>query len=139
MSEAHKIFSETQRWLDYARRDLTAAQALIQSGNEFAPQICFLCQHAAEKGLKAALIFLQIDFPFRHDLELLTTLFPLDWGCSQLSNLSKLTEWAVESRYPSDLPDPSGEDAQLALQKAEEIMTIVLKDLTQHAFPDLGF
>ena len=136
MSEAHKIFAETQRWLDYAQRDLEAAQALIQSGNEFAPQICFLSQQAAEKGLKAALIFLQIDFPFRHDLELLTTLFPADWGCSQLSNVSKLTEWAVESRYPSDLPDPSGEDAQLALQKAEEIMTIALDDLTQHGFPE---
>jgi HEPN domain-containing protein len=84
--------------------------------------------------LKAVLIFLQIEFPFRHDLELFRTLFPEDWQCSQLTNLEQLTEWAVESRYPTDSPDPSDQDAQIALQQAETILAIVEQDLIQHGF-----
>jgi HEPN domain-containing protein len=78
MSEANKIVAETQRWLAYARQDLTAAQALAAQAQSFSQQICFLSQQAAEKSLKAVLIFLQIEFPFRHDLELFRTLFPED-------------------------------------------------------------
>jgi|694.fasta_scaffold06101_2 HEPN domain-containing protein len=134
MSAANKIVAETQRWLAYARQDLTAAQALAAQAQSFSQQICFLSQQAAEKSLKAVLIFLQIEFPFRHDLELFRTLFPEDWQCSQLTNLEQLTEWAVESRYPTDSPDPSDQDAQIALQQAETILAIVEQDLIQHGF-----
>ncbi len=76
MSKASKVAAETQRWLAYARQDLTAAQALAGHTQSFPQQICFLSQQAAEKSLKAVLIFRQIEFPFRHDLELLRTLLP---------------------------------------------------------------
>ncbi len=102
MSEANKILAETRRWLAYARQDLTADQALAGQAQSFSQQICFLSQQAAEKSLKAVLIFPQIEFPFRHDLELFRTLFPEDWQCSQLTNLEQLTEWAVEGRYPTE-------------------------------------
>ncbi len=125
MSKASKVTVETQRWLAYARQNLAAAQALAGQTESFARQICFLSQQAAEKSLKAVLIFLQIEFPFRHDLELLRTLVPEGWHCRQLTNLEQLTEWAVESRYPTDLPDPSHQDAQIALQQAEAILAVV--------------
>lgn len=102
---------------------------------KFAQQVCFLSQQAAEKGLKAALIFIQIEFPFRHDLEMLRTLFPSEWQGSQLPDLPRLTEWAVEGRYPSALAEPSGQDAQLALQQAEAVLAAVEQDLAQHGFP----
>ncbi|WP_225907444.1 HEPN domain-containing protein [Leptolyngbya sp. BL0902] len=130
----NKIIVETRRWMAYAQRDFTAAQTLAREGDTFAPQICFLAQQAAEKSLKAALIFLQIEFPFRHDLELLASLFPKDWACSQLANLPRLTEWAVESRYPSSLEDPTQEDAQAALALAQEVLSSVQADLVQRGF-----
>lgn len=134
MSKASRVTAETQRWLAYARQDLAAAQALADQPQSFSLQICFLSQQAAEKSLKAVLIFLQIEFPFRHDLELLRTLVPEGWRCSQLTNLERLTEWAVESRYPTNSPDPSDQDAQVALQQAETILAVVEQDFTQHGF-----
>lgn len=79
MSKASRVTAETQRWLAYARQDLTAAQTLAGQNQSFPQQICFLSQQAAEKSLKAVLIFLQIEFPCRHDLELLRTLVPEGW------------------------------------------------------------
>ncbi|MBD2426647.1 HEPN domain-containing protein [Phormidium sp. FACHB-1136] len=134
MSEMNKILVETRRWLAYAQRDFTAAQALAREGDRFAPQICVLSQQAAEKSLKAALIFLQIEFPFRHDLELLASLFPKNLVCSQLTNLPRLTEWTVESRYPSRLEEPTLEDAQTALELAQEVLSSVQADLVQQGF-----
>ncbi|WP_448573850.1 HEPN domain-containing protein [Trichothermofontia sp.] len=134
MSKENRVAVETQRWLAYARRDLRAAQVLAGEAGDFAQQICFLSQQAAEKGLKAVLIFLQIDFPPRHDLELLRVLVPEGFYCRQLTNLEWLTEWAIESRYPTDLADPSEQDARIALQQAEAILAMVEQDLTQHGF-----
>lgn len=134
MSKETKIRAETERWLTYARQDLTAAKALANQNESFPHQVCFLSQQAAEKGLKALLIFMQIEFPFRHDLEVLRTLIPEDCQCRQLTNLEQLTEWAVESRYPSDLPEPSQQDAQDALQQAESVLALVEQDLHQKGF-----
>jgi len=131
MNKVSKIRAETERWLTYAHQDLAAAKTLFDQNEIFPHQVCFLSQQAAEKGLKALLIFMQIEFPFRHDLELLRTLVPKNCECSQLTNLEQLTEWAVESRYPSDLPDPSKQDAQDALQQAESVLAVVEQDLNQ--------
>lgn len=76
MSDQNKTTIETQRWLAYAKRDLEAAQALLNQGAIFTQQVCFLAQQGAEKALKAGLIFEQIEFPFRHDLDMLRNLLP---------------------------------------------------------------
>ena len=55
--------NEADRWIEYAKSDLDAAHALLQSGDFFPRQICFLAQQAGEKALKAILIFLKIPFP----------------------------------------------------------------------------
>ncbi|MFN8473666.1 MAG: HEPN domain-containing protein [Anaerolineae bacterium] len=60
--------AEVLRWLRYAHEDLVAAVALVEH-NLVAPRhICWLAQQAAEKTLKAVLVFVQVDFPRRHDL-----------------------------------------------------------------------
>ena len=130
MSDASKIATETRRWLTYAERDLQAARVLLDRGDEFAQQICFLSQQAAEKGLKAGLIFLQVNFPFRHDLTLLRNLLPAAWQCYQdCPDLEQLTQWAVEARYPTLSEDPSYDDAQIAFQQAERVLATIKQDL----------
>jgi HEPN domain-containing protein len=132
MSETNKIVVETQRWLAYAQRDLDAALRLSEQESNFAPQICFFAQQAAEKSLKAALIFLQVEFPFSHDLDLLKALLPEDWESRQLyPSLKELTVWAVASRYPSLMEDASRDDAELALQRAIAVFESVRRDLQQ--------
>ena len=49
--------SEAKRGMDYAEKDLRAARALLESGEFFPRQICFLAQQCAEKSIKAILVF----------------------------------------------------------------------------------
>jgi len=102
MSEGEGL-SEVQRWLRYAREDLTAAEALIAQEAVAPRHVCWLAQQAAEKALKAVLVFLQIDFPRRHDLDALRNLIPMGWSLKEKHrDLALLTEWAVEARYPGE-------------------------------------
>jgi HEPN domain-containing protein len=90
---------------------------------------------AAEKVLKAVLVFLQIDFPRYHDLDALRNLIPVSWPLKEEhADLSELTEWAVEARYPGDWPDATEEDARSAVQQARAVWQSVCRDLASHGF-----
>jgi HEPN domain-containing protein len=90
---------------------------------------------AAEKVLKAVLVFLQIDFPRHHDLDALRNLIPVSWPLKEEHpDLSDLTEWAVEARYPGDWPDATEEDARSAVQQARAVWQSVCRDLASHGF-----
>ena len=56
------------RWLRYAREDLALAQALLDEGHRVPRHACWLSQQAAEKAIKAALVFTDGEAPFLHDL-----------------------------------------------------------------------
>lgn len=105
--------SEAERWLDYARSDLAAARTLVVSPDHYPRQVCFLAQQATEKALKAALIAEAIDFPFTHDLDRLRNLLPDKWAVKKaFPDLAEVTIWAVEVRYPADMPEVFGERRQ---------------------------
>jgi HEPN domain-containing protein len=57
------VAQEARRWFRFATEDLIGAQRQL-ADPETAPRLaCVLAQQAAEKALKAALVFLQDDFP----------------------------------------------------------------------------
>jgi len=113
---------EAVRWLAYARSDLNAARALLRDPEYFPRQVCFLAQQAAEKAIKAVFVLLEIEFPFTHDLDRLRDLLPEGWRVkTEFPDLAELTIWAVEARYPGDLPDVVEADARHALQTAEAV------------------
>src|ERR1041384_7581078 len=98
--------SDAKVWIDYSESDLRAAHTLLQSKEFFPLQICFLSQQCAEKAIKAILIFEEVNFPKVHDLDRLRDLVPKGWKVKeQFPDLAELTIWAVESRYPGDMPD----------------------------------
>ena len=71
----------TREWLRYAREDLDGAENVVANLPAFAPRhACFFAQQAAEKALKAVLIYLQIDYPRRHNLDGLRDLIPAGWN-----------------------------------------------------------
>jgi hypothetical protein len=43
-----------------------------------------------------------------------------------------LTEWAVDSRYPDDLPDATEADAQAAVRQARAVWDSVRHDFATH-------
>src|SRR4051812_29769796 len=104
MSEVERL-REVDRWLRYAHEDLRAAELLVEQGG--VPRAaCFHAQQVAEKAIKTIFVFLQVDFPYTHDLNRLRNLIPEGWPIKEkLPNLAGLSLWAVEPRYPGDLPE----------------------------------
>ena len=122
---------EAQLWLRYAKEDLAAAEGLIE--HILTPRhVCFLSQQSAEKAIKAVLVFSQIDFPRTHDLEALLQLVPEGWRIrDDRLDLSPLSEWAVEARYPGDWPEATLAEAQEALGLAREVYIRTARDFEE--------
>ena len=122
--------AEARRWLALAEDDLHGAEAMRER-DDVAPRLsCFLAQQAAEKAMKARLIGFDTPFPRIHDLLALRALLPAGQPVGlddpQLANLSV---WAVEARYPGDLPDATPSDARDAVAGARLILDAARRDL----------
>jgi HEPN domain-containing protein len=126
---------ETQRWLRYATEDLTAAEKMLSGTDSFPRHACWLAQQAAEKALKAGLISCDQEFPFTHDLDRLRNLLPDNWQVkAKCPDLAELTEWAVEARYPGDLPEATLAEAKTAVEQANNVINSVLTNII---FPEV--
>jgi HEPN domain-containing protein len=89
-------------WLDKAQEDDSVATGLLRRRKVPAGSICFHCQQAAEKYIKAVLQENGIRFGKTHDLEELARLGgKLTARLSLLSDdLKLLSDYAVKYRYP---------------------------------------
>ena len=58
MNETERLLL-VHRWLRYAREDLLAADAMLTQPDFWPRHVCSLAQQAAEKALKAVLVYLQ--------------------------------------------------------------------------------
>ncbi len=127
MNEAER-WVEARRWLCYADEDLSTAKMLIR--RQCVPrQVCWLAQQGAEKAIKSVLVFLQEDFPRRHDLDALRNLIPEGWMVKTANpDLAELTEWAVEARYPGNWPEATVADAESAVAQARNVYRCVCED-----------
>jgi HEPN domain-containing protein len=97
----------------------------------------FHCQQAVEKTLKALLVWLKTPFEKVHSLTYL-----LDLGevkCPGLTSLregvEELAPYAVEIRYPGEIPEISPLEAGQALDTAKKVWRFVLELLP----PELYF
>ena len=128
------IPGSVQDWLVRAKGHLALAQQPKPAGAFWEDQ-CFLAQQAAEKAIKAILVFLALDFPRRHDLDALRNLVPNDWQVkTEHADLATLTEWAVEARYPGDWPDATEADARAAVEQARAVWESIQADFLRHGF-----
>lgn len=122
MNDPDPTLHEALRWLKYSGEDLDVASRLM-TGTQASPRhACWLYQQAVEKALKAALVLEGVDFPFTHDLDALRNYLPDTWPVkTEHGDLAELTEWAVETRYPGDWPEPTDADATGAGSEAHAI------------------
>ena len=128
-------FADTARWLRYAEEDLVTAETFLQHPHVPPRQVCWHAHQAAEKALKAALIFLQIDFRRTHDLNVLRDLLPESWQLkTALPNLDSLNRWAIEARYPEDTREATKAEATEAVEQARIIWTSVSTVLKKHGY-----
>ena len=122
MNEKPLPQSDPHRWIDRARSNLTRAKHVIEG--VCLENLCFDAQQAAEKAIKAVLIFLGVRFPRTHDLaELLTLVEKAGWSVPEkVKRASMLTPYAVESRYPGLSEPVNDEEHREAVAIAEEVL-----------------
>jgi HEPN domain-containing protein len=113
-----------RQWLAKAENDLLNADNNLKS--EIVPYdtVCFHCQQAAEKLLKAYLVAKGVQPPFTHDLLLLLEeVLPYCADAEMLrDDLALLMPYAVGVRYPDELLMPTRADAYEARQAAQKVL-----------------
>lgn len=121
-----------KEWLDFAAMDLEAAQFLFDMRPVPVEIICYHCEQAAEKLLKAVLVAADIEPPKTHDLiQLCKKCAELDSAYEVLADACiELSPYGVQVRYPSDL-DLNEDDMQYALAMCRRIDKVVREKLTE--------
>jgi HEPN domain-containing protein len=86
--------------------------------------LCFDAQQAAEKAIKAVLIYLGVRFPYVHDLaQLLSLVEEAGWAIPEsVRHAASLSDYAVETRYPGISEPVMEEEYERAIAIAEEVL-----------------
>jgi HEPN domain-containing protein len=118
------------QWLSKARRDLDQADRAAQPP-PFLDDVVFHCQQAAEKALKAFLIWHDRAFRKTHNLqELVQQCAEILPELSELRDVAvTLTPFAWEYRYPGDFLEPTPEAAAEARALATRCVEVVQASL----------
>ncbi len=135
------LLSDVRAWLIKASRDLRSAELALQAEAELYGDVVFHCQQAAEKSLKAFLVWHDTRFRKTHSLE------EIGEQCLAVDSTLKLTvdravpltQYAWKFRYPPEPgePDePTREEAQRALEIAREVWNAILGRLPREAHPE---
>ena len=95
----------TREWIRKAESDYKTAAHLLKSSPDLAEGTSFHSQQAAEKYLKAFLVWHQIEFPKTHDIEALLKLAgEADKKIPEiLREAIILTPYGVDYRYPGGI------------------------------------
>jgi HEPN domain-containing protein len=108
-----------EQWLIYAKSDLELARVDLPNF-VLLETLCYHAQQAAEKSLKAVLIYYSVSVPRTHNIG---TLIDLLEGYTDISesirDVAILTEYAVSSRYPEFSEPVDRVDYEVALQLAD--------------------
>jgi len=119
-------------WLARAQADLAAVELLLKFDEYPTAILAFHCQQVVEKSLKAFLTARNAPFLFRHDLAYLLDLCSeVDPSFEELEpEISGLTPYAVDGRYPTDLPlEPTQDETRLFHQQAQTVFEFVKQKL----------
>jgi len=122
------------QWIKIADRDMLTAQRELEIEPHVTEIICFHCQQAVEKYLKAFLTKHQVEFPKTHSiLTLINLCSGIDSSFKEkLSNADILTDYAVEIRYPDDWYEPTIEETRKAYELTKKVKEFVLEKLDIH-------
>jgi HEPN domain-containing protein len=124
-----------RQWIVKARNDLIDADNNLAAMRIPCDTVCFHCQQAAEKLLKAVLAAKGVSPPLTHDLlRLLEMIIPFAPSAENLRNwLVILMPYSVTMRYPDDdgLNVPSLEDTREARQCADCVLNWLSREFPE--------
>ena len=111
-------------WIQRAENDFTAARHLAENMRPVPTEIvCFHCQQAVEKYLKAFLVCNDEEPPKTHDLtELVKLSCKFDKDFSRLNyKCEYLLPFSVRTRYPGGI-NPEENDMKMALAYTDDVI-----------------
>ena len=136
MEEQERRIAKVQGWLEKGERDLAAARKLASGENTLLDYAAFHCQQAAEKAVKAVLVFYDVREKEwckgrqGHDISYLIQLaeeFDPNIG-SRARERNLLTPLASKPRYPN-FPSVTREEFDEFLHNAEGFYEYILSFL----------
>lgn len=129
--------ADTRAWLQKANEDLQAAKRLLEPPKALLSAAVFNCQQAAEKALKALLVWHDVPFRKTHYLkEIGEACIELDETLTGLIGRAvPLTEYAWKFRYPGEPEGPSREEVEIALALATEVYQAIAARLPKEVEP----
>ena len=119
-------------WTEKAAKDLLTVEHELSFPDAVTESVCFHCQQAVEKLLKAYLVFLGVPFTKTHEIgELITKCEDKDSKISVFKEeADKLTDYAIAVRYPEEPFEPTLEEAKDAFEIARKMKEFVLSRIT---------
>ena len=118
-----ELYPTVRAWLTRARNDLANAEFTASHRGDLLDTVVYHCQQAAEKTLKAFLVFRQEPFRKTHNLkELGQACLALDASLpSSVGESYHLTDYAWMFRYPGSPRDIEEGEAETALRAARRL------------------
>ena len=119
-----KNIDKARVWLKRAKSSLAHGKVDNISSEILYEDLCFDCQQAVEKALKAHCIISEIAFPKTHDIAYLIELLEKENVVvpEEIQNSKLLTGYAVEARYPGAYEPVKKDDYLLAVSIAEKVI-----------------
>lgn len=110
-------------WLRRARSNLSRAKQ-PKPAEALWEDVCFDAEQAAEKALKAVLVFREIDFPKTHSIRVLLDLLRSGGESvpSELQDAIDLSVYATALRYPGESEPVSEAEYRRALETAGRVV-----------------
>lgn len=120
-----------KQWLVKANEDLPVVEKLTENEIIANASVCFHCQQAVEKFLKAFLISCGIDIKKTHNIEyILSECTDIDLDFSAI-NPKELSDFGVDARYPGDMYIPSEEETMEYKNIALRVKDLVEEKITK--------
>ena len=116
--------TDPQTWLSYAKSNLLLAEKGGKVKGVRLEDLCFNAQQAAEKALKAVCLANDLEFPKTHSLVRLMDIIE-SAGISIPANVKEadtLTQFAVETRYPSLSEEITKQEYKEAILVASRVL-----------------
>ena len=120
-------------WLKRAKSNLQIAKAGKVFEDILYEDLCFDCEQAVEKTLKALLVSIDVSFPRTHSISHLIELIE-DHNIivpDEIMDSISLTAYAVSTRYPGDFEPVDEQEYQEVLETAKKVFDWVRKKIDE--------
>jgi len=120
-----------KEWIYEGNNDLGLAEFVMDNGGKYYDLVCFHCQQAAEKFLKAYIIYLRLYYKKVHDLTYLLRVVKKkrDVPETLYDKAEMLEAYAIDSRYPDHWHDPTLEETKDCIKAAKDFKTFIYNEI----------